>query len=72
VVLIEECLLLLKEALLQKKGVRVATMETEINFTDKEFLQLSKLLHEAYQEVRYSPVEVLPLLALTVLYINSK
>lgn len=67
---IEDMLQLLKEQLLLKSGVTTDTMD--LGYSIGEITQLMKLLHEAYNSMKFSPIESLPLEIAVVEFYNLK
>jgi len=70
-ILIEYLLDKLHLALLKKNHLET-DLEENYNFSLKEIALLIKLLQEAYNNLKYSPIEALPLEIALVEYINSK
>lgn len=67
---LEDMLQLLKEQLLLKSGV--ATDTPDIGYSITEITQLMKLLHEAYNSMKFSPIESLPLEIAVVEFYNLR
>jgi DNA polymerase-3 subunit gamma/tau len=70
-ILIEDLLDKLHLLLLKKNGVETELTE-DYNFSLKEITMLIKLLQEAYQNLKFSPIESLPLEIAITEYIESR
>jgi len=60
----------LHQQLLKKNNIAVE-LETEYNFTIKEISRLISLLQKAYGQLKYSPIEALPLEVAIVEYVEG-
>lgn len=67
---IEDMLKILQQQLLLKSGIAVET--EDIGFTVTEIAKLMKLLHEAYKNLKITPIERLPLEIAIVEFYNLK
>ncbi len=67
---IEDMLHILKEQLLLKSAVETETQD--LGYTISEITQLMKLLHEAYNSMKFSPIESLPLEIAVVEFYNLR
>ncbi len=67
---IEDMLQLLKEQLLLKSGV--VTDTPDLGYSISEITQLMKFLHEAYNSMKFSPIESLPLEIAVVEFYNLR
>ena len=68
--LIESLMARLHQQLLKKNNIAVE-LETEYNFTIKEISRLISLLQKAYGQLKYSPIEALPLEVAIVEYVEG-